>query len=324
MAHVVAGGASKDDAAKDDTAKDEGDVARGESRDVPQVGRALPEGRPCVFAVLRAGEVSLGDPRTAFLRPDDLGVLRGDGVFERFLVRSGRPRHLEEHLQRMGRSASMVALDIPPAALWRQAVDLAASAWAGADEWEMRLVCTRGPEEGGPCTAYVLGQELSASVLRQRREGVAVITLERGLSSGLAGQMPWLLLGAKTLSYAANMAAKRWAEAHGADDAIFVGADGKIWEAETSAVVAAFGRRLVSPSPEVGILDSVSVKRLFDVARGAGWQAERDDLTLEDLLVADGVWLSSSLRFARVRTLDGKALAPAPAHAELAALAEAS
>src|ERR1700677_1233095 len=38
------------------------------------------------------------DPRAPYLRADDLGVLRGDGVFERFLVRAGQPRHLEDHL----------------------------------------------------------------------------------------------------------------------------------------------------------------------------------------------------------------------------------
>jgi 4-amino-4-deoxychorismate lyase len=282
------------------------------------------EVRASVFAVLGPAGVALADARAPFLRPDDLGVLRGDGVFERFLVRSGKPRHLEEHLERMARSASMVALDMPPATAWREAVALATGAWTGPEEWELRLVCTRGPEEGGPPTAYVLGQELSASVLRQRREGVAVVTLDRWLPSEVGEQAPWLLLGAKTLSYATNMAARRWAESHGADDALFVGMDGKVWEAETSAVVAAFGRRLVSPAPSVGILDSVSVKRLFAAALGAGWDARRDDITVEDLFAADGVWLSSSLRFARVHTIDGKALPPAPTHGELAALADAS
>jgi 4-amino-4-deoxychorismate lyase len=276
------------------------------------------------FVVLGAGGPSLADARSPFLRPDDLGVLRGDGVFERFLVRSGQPRHFEDHLERMARSASMVALEMPPEPAWRDAVALAVDAWSGPSEWEVRLVCTRGPEEGGPPTAYVLGQELSPTVLRQRRDGVGVLTLERWLPSGIGERAPWLLLGAKTLSYAPNMAAKRWAESQGADDAIFVGADGKVWEAETSAVVAAFGRRLVSPSPSVGILDSVSVKRLFAAGVGAGWETCREDLTVEDLFAADGVWLSSSLRFARVHTLDGKALPSAPAHDELAALAEGS
>ncbi len=260
--------------------------------------------------------------RSPFLRADDLGVLRGDGVFERFLVNSAQPRHLEDHLVRLARSASSIGLDLPSAVAWREAVAAGIAAWMGGQEWEMRLVCTRGPEAGGPPTAYALGQELSPRLLRQRAEGVSVITISRGLPSGLVEEAPWLLLGAKTLSYGLNMAAYRWAESRGADDAIYVGTDGTVWEAATSAVVACFGRsRLVSPPASVGILESISVAHLFEAAEAAGWEVAREDLSVDDLFGADGLWLSSSLRFSRVHTLDGKGLPPVAVHDELAALA---
>jgi len=264
-------------------------------------------------------------PGAAFLRADDTGVLRGDGIFERFVVLSGQPRHLEDHLARMARSAQSVQLKAPGPEAWRTAVDAAIEAWTGGEEWSMRLVCTRGPEDdGGPPCAYVLGQELSASVARQRQAGIAVVTLARGMPSGLADEAPWLLLGAKTLSYALNMAAKRWAESKGADDAIFVGTDGLVWEGANSGVVVSYGGRLVSPPASVGILDSISVARLFSAAESAGWDVAREELKVDELFEADGVWLSSSLRFARVHTLDGKTLPPAPAHEELVALSAAS
>jgi 4-amino-4-deoxychorismate lyase len=260
--------------------------------------------------------------RTPFLRADDLGVLRGDGVFERFLVNAGQPRHLEDHLVRLARSAGSIGLDLPSPAAWREAVAAGIAAWLGGPEWEMRLVCTRGPEEGGQPTAYVLGQELSPRLLRQRADGVSVVTISRGLPSGLVEEAPWLLLGAKTLSYAVNLAAVRWAESRGADDAIFVGTDGIVWEAGTSAVVACFGRsRLVSPPVSVGVLASISVARLFEAAEASGWEVAREDLSIDDLFGADGLWLCSSLRLSRVHTLDGKGLPPAAAHEEIAALA---
>jgi len=264
-------------------------------------------------------------PRQPFLRADDVGVLRGDGVFEHFLVRAGQPRHLDEHLARLARSAVMTDLVVPGEAAWRAAVQAAIGAWTGPEEWAVRLVSTRGPEDGGPPTSYVHGHELDPAVLRHRRQGLAVVTVERGpvLGAAAAGT-PWLLLGAKTLSYAVNMAVKRWALAQGADDAIFVGADGEVFEAGTSAVVAAFGRRLVSPPPSIGILDSITVARLAPAAVAAGWAVERRRFHVADLFAADGLWLSSSLRFARVHTLDGKALPLAPAHEELTTLANAS
>jgi 4-amino-4-deoxychorismate lyase len=282
--------------------------------------------QPCAVLVqLGPQGPALLPSRSPFLRADDLGVLRGDGVFERFIVDAGQPRHLEDHIGRLARSAGSIGLALPPESAWRQAVAAGIAAWTGAREWEMRLVCTRGPEEGGPPTAYVLGQELSARLLRHRVDGVSAITISRGLPSGLVEEAPWLLLGAKTLSYAVNLAAVRWAESRGADDAIFVGTDGVVWEAGTSAVVACFGSsRLVSPPPSVGVLASISVDNLFAAAEGSGWEVAREGLSVDDLFGADGLWLCSSLRLARVHTLDGKGLAPAAAHEELVALAAAS
>ena len=63
----------------------------------------------------------------------------------------------------MARSAESVELDAPTAGAWKEAAAMAIEAWPGAEEWSMRLVCTRGPEDGGPPTAYVLGQDLSRS-----------------------------------------------------------------------------------------------------------------------------------------------------------------
>lgn len=264
-------------------------------------------------------------PRQPLLRADDLGVLRGDGIFERFIVRAGQPRHLPDHLGRLARSAMLCDLAAPSEAEWLAAVGQAVGAWTGPGEWEMRLVCTRGPEEGGPPTAYVLGQELPERTRRERRQGIAVVSLYRSYCgpNGTA-EVPWLLLGAKTLSYAVNAAAKRYAWSRGADDVIFAGEDGRVFEGPTSAVVACFGRRLVSPPPSVGILDSISTSRFLRAAQEQGWEVARQELCLADLFEGDGVWLSSSLRFARAHTLDGKALRAAPADAELAAIADGS
>lgn len=51
--------------------------------------------------------------RSPFLRADDMGVLRGDGVFERFIVNAGQPRHLEDHIARLARSAGSIGLALP-------------------------------------------------------------------------------------------------------------------------------------------------------------------------------------------------------------------
>ena len=144
--------------------------------------------------------------------------------------------------------------------------------------------------------------------------------LDRGFSAQAAKSAPWLLAGAKTLSYGVNMAALRYAAANGADDAIFVGSDGAVLEAPTASVVLARGRVLQTP-PLDGILDGITVRRLFRVARAAGWRTESAVLTADDLRSADGVWLASSARLlAPVIAIDGRSRADHGLTAELAAL----
>ncbi|MBT8226063.1 MAG: aminotransferase IV, partial [Dactylosporangium sp.] len=65
------------------------------------------------MAVLGTGLVPHDAP---VLRADDLGVLRGEGVFETMHVREGKPWLLEQHLARLGRSAQRLDLPLPPVA----------------------------------------------------------------------------------------------------------------------------------------------------------------------------------------------------------------
>jgi 4-amino-4-deoxychorismate lyase len=262
------------------------------------------------------------DPSVPLLRADDLGLLRGDGVFESVLAVDRRPWNLDAHVARLGRSAAMLDLPTPAAGVWRSCVEAALAASPHTGETRLRLVLTRGPEGGGGPSGYVLADALDPAIARARAEGVRAVTLDRGIDAGLAERAPWLLLGAKTLSYAVNMAAQRWAHDHGADDAIFVARDGSILEAPTASVVVASGSRLTSPPPTEGILPGTTVASIFAAARRAGWEAASGRLTAEDLLAADGVWLVSSIRLAvRVTTLDGTALPGADLHPRIASFA---
>ncbi len=255
------------------------------------------------------------------VRPDDAGVVRGDGVFETTLAVAGVPRDLDDHLARLARSAAMTDLVLPSSAQWRRGIDAVLRGWQGGD-MVLRLIATRGPEHEGP-TCYVTGSAVSPSAVAQRTAGVRVLLLDRGFTGSAAVASPWLLAGAKTLSYSINMAALRYAAANDADDVIFLGADGTVLEAPTATVVVARGRTLCTP-PLAGVLDGITVDRLFAAAGAAGWATGRRPLTSADLLAADGVWLASSVRLlAPVTALDGRALPPAAATAELLGLLDA-
>ncbi|RRQ26680.1 aminodeoxychorismate lyase [Rhodococcus sp. Eu-32] len=248
------------------------------------------------------------DADTPLLCADDLAVVRGDGIFETLLVRGGAPCGVEAHLARL--TASAAALDLPTPDLdeWRLLVAQAVDEWSSlsTDEGALRLVLSRGRESGGDPTGFATVGPVHARVSKARSEGVSAITLARGYSVDFAADAPWQLMGAKTLSYATNMAALRHAARMGADDVVYTSSEGRVLEGPRSTVVLARGKTLVTPPAEHGILAGTTVDALFRVAEGKGFTCERADVYPADLVAADGVWLVSSITLAaRVVTLNG-------------------
>jgi 4-amino-4-deoxychorismate lyase len=246
------------------------------------------------------------------LRADDLGVIRGDGVFETMHVREGTAWLLDEHLSRMAKSAALLGIALPRRSHLVELAEQAMAAWPVGVEGALRLVCTRGSEAApeGPATVFATLNPIAPTVAKARHDGVAVLTASLGVPARLRGDAPWLLGGAKTLSYAVNMASQRWALEHGADDVLWVSADGYALEAPTSTLVWLDGTTLCTvPTDETGILAGTTASWLLDHAGELGLTAQRRMITPAELGATDSVWLTSSVRGpAPVKTLDGHAL----------------
>ncbi len=272
------------------------------------------------MAVVVTLDGEIRDPGAPLLHADDLAAVRGDGVFETLLVRDGRACLTEAHLARLAHSARLLDLPAPDLSAWRAGIEKAAAEWAAQSpaEGALRLVYSRGREHGASPTAYVTVGALPDRIAAARRDGIGVVTLERGLPAHGTDAMPWLLAGAKTLSYAVNMAALRHAARLGADDVIFVSTDGYLLEGPRSTVVIATevdGRTtLLTPPPWYPILRGTTQQALFDVARDAGYDCDIQPLRPSDLAAAQGIWLVSAITLgARVHTLDGRRLPAAGA-----------
>jgi 4-amino-4-deoxychorismate lyase len=271
-------------------------------------------------------------PGSPLLHADDLAAVRGDGAFETLLVRDRGACLVGPHLQRLTQSAKWMDLPEPDLPSWRRAIDLATREWVAgtADEGAMRLIYSRGRESGSAPTAYVMVNPVPDRVTAVRRDGVAALTLDRGLPANGIDAMPWLLAGAKTLSYAVNMAVLRYAARQGAGDVIFVSSDGYILEGPRSTVVIASDPEdgdlcLLTPPPWYPILRGTTQQALFEVARAKGYDCDYRALRVADLHAAQGVWLISSMTLAaRVHTLDGQRLRRSPIAAEFAELVDAA
>jgi len=170
----------------------------------------------------------------------------------------------------------------------------------------VKLVLTRGVEGGsGTPTGWVYA-EPSPDFSAARAQGIRVVTLDRGYPHDVATTAPWLLQGAKTLSYAVNRAAVREAHRRGADDVVFVSSDGYLLEGTTANVLLKTGDRLVTPSTSLGILAGTTQADAFRFGRSRGLTTAYGMLAHDALDAADAVWLVSSVRHAApVRAVDG-------------------
>ncbi|MTE23592.1 aminotransferase class IV [Microbacterium sp. ZXX196] len=236
----------------------------------------------------------------------DAAAERGDGAFETFGVVGGAPQAVRDHLERLRDSLAMLELPAPDLPALAE-ICRKIAARATGDAW-LKLVVTRGGmDRAAPSAWAVLADAADTAPLRA--EGIAVVTADRGFASDYAEREPWALIGAKTLSYAQNMAAIREAHRRGAGDMLWATSDGLLLEAPTSSLVVLRGSALVTPDPRLGALHGTTQRAMFRWAEAAGLETTYARLTRADLASADAAWLASSVRGAvPISRVDGSAL----------------
>ncbi|MFI7541349.1 aminotransferase class IV [Actinoplanes sp. NPDC049599] len=239
-------------------------------------------------------------PGSGELTPVDRGLLYGEGVFETLHLRPDGPWLLDAHLNRLATSAAVLDLPLPPRPELAELATRAAAAWTGG-EGALRLIVT-------PATVYATVTAVPATARRERRDGIRLITA----NSGIVARPPWSLAGAKTLSYAENLAARRWAQRQGADDVLWLRADGQALEAPTASLIWLAGDTLCTvPAGETGILPGTTAAHLLARAPELGLRTEERMISAAALATTDAIWLASSLRgLAEARALDGAARPP--------------
>ena len=242
----------------------------------------------------------LVDPTEPVIRADDEGLLRGRAAFETLRVYSGRPFSLEAHLDRLTASAASIGLPAVERRRLQVLVGLVLPKAEGGDA-SLRLVWTAGPTGGIP-SALALLSTVPEWIDEARERGATAVSL-----LGMRASAPWLLPGVKSTSYAVNMAAEAEARRRGVDEALFVDADGIVLEGTVTNVWWRAGKTLRTPSLDLGILAGVTRQTLLELAGPCGYAVEEGAFPLEDVLAADEVFTSSSVReILPIVELDGR------------------
>ncbi|MCU4295982.1 aminotransferase PabC [Brevibacterium permense] len=275
---------------------------------------------PLILVDPATGTFELTDLRAAQLPVTDLSAHRGDGIFETVLVSVGAHGATvvsrERHFTRFRTSASTLDLPDPDQGLWDRVIDSLIAEVAAADpknvEFGIRYALSRGEQGANGAfrgRGWAFPVPVDDHIRTARAQGVTAVSLDRGFDAYIGSKAPWLLIGAKTLSYAVNQAAGRYAAANDADEALFVSHDGIVLEGPTANLIIRRGDHLLTPNPEAGLLSGTTQRLIFDHAEELGLSAEYADLSLDDVKAADGAWYVSSMRTAvALRELDGNAI----------------
>ncbi len=233
---------------------------------------------------------------------EDRGMQFADGVYEVVRYYGGRPFRMAQHLERLGRSAAGLDLELPPLDEIERAMNSLVER-AGLSEATVYLQITRGaaPRQHGLVSGVaptVIAIPRPATSPRPRPT-LKVITVSDDR---------WARCYLKTTALLPNAMARERARRLGCDDAIFV-RDGFLMEASSSNVFVVQGGRLFTPTLTNYILAGVTRGAILDLAAASGIPVSEEPVSVDRVYQADEVFISgTNSELGPVVEVDGRAI----------------
>ncbi|MEL1133853.1 D-amino acid aminotransferase [Desulfitobacterium sp. THU1] len=248
---------------------------------------------------------SMEEARIPFL---DRGYFFGDGVYEAVKVIEGKLFALEEHLERFERSMKEIRITPPKTKAEFTDIIRECIEKAGIPNAMVYLQVTRGV--GPRMHAFLPQGEPMVTLFVAPMDSLEESVRVAGVSCITVPDERWAHPHIKTLNLLPNVLAKQAAAEKGAFEAIFVlGTEpggGVVTEASSSNIAAVINGKVVTPPLNGRILPGVSRAIMLETARAAGIEVEEREITLEELLSAEEVILTSTgVEVLGVRELDG-------------------
>jgi D-alanine transaminase len=224
---------------------------------------------------------------------EDRGYQFADGVYEVVKVVAGRPRDLDRHLARLGRS--LAALDMPPPTAPGALRAVLREVWR-RNRLATGLLYLQVSRGTGPRKHLYAPQMRPSLVVTVRSpgfpgdaemaDGVAVITLP---------DQRWGRCDVKSIGLLPNVLARREAAARGSREAWLVRADGSVTEGTSSNayIVDRAGRLITHPTGE-RILAGITRGLVLEFAGREGIEVEERPFTPAEAAVAAEAALSST------------------------------
>jgi branched-chain amino acid aminotransferase len=219
---------------------------------------------------------------------NDLGLLRGYGCFDFMRTYNGRVIFIQDHVQRLFRSAKQIGIELPLSE--SELIQLVEETLRRNPpvESNVRILVTGGTSpdfitpQGRPRIAIMVAA-LSQYPPAWYAEGAQIITVAHIRA----------IPGAKTIDYIRAIMVLAEARQKGAIEAVYVDPEGRVREGTTSNIFAFIGDRLVTPGTD--ILNGITRQKVLGLAEGI-YSVDIRDLRRSELVHADEVFITSSNR----------------------------
>lgn len=238
------------------------------------------------------------------LSAKDRGASLGDGLFETLPCFNGHAFLKNAHIERMKNSAARLSLPFDQEAV-EKAIDRLAK--ANQDTGIIRVTLTRGEGQRGLAFPDPMKPHLFAT--RSPWSETLAFGTARLHTSTIRRNSTSLTSSHKTLSYLDNVMAYHEAQQNNADDALMLDEHAHLTCTSMANLFAISGRELLTPSKSGAILPGIMRAFIIDLAPSLGLSVIEKPMHLRDLLAADIVFSSNSVRFmTQVSAIDGNKL----------------
>ena len=239
------------------------------------------------------------------LDPSDRGLTLGDGLFETIAVFNRNPAYLEAHLDRLANGAEQLGIEVSRAFIESGVFQLLAD--HGVPNGILRITITRGSGARGLASPGSHATVLITLLAWQKGTLNAAVRLA---TSSIRRNEHSPASRLKTLSYMDCILAAREAARAGVDDALLINTAGRIACSTIANVFVVTGPSLLTPPISEGVLPGIIRGRVLGLARAVELAADERPVSIAELMSADAVFLTNSIRLVRpVTAIDGD---PAP------------
>jgi len=224
----------------------------------------------------------------AVISVSDLALLRGYGVFDFLRTYNNTPFLLDEHLNRLRRSADLIDISLPWSNSELQDIVQETLERNGYPESSIKILVTGGDSPDGLVPVGKSRLLVMVSALKPLDAG----EYESGVKL-TTSRIPRLFPGAKSTNYIAGIRAIAAARKAGAVESLYIGSTNQILECVTSNFFGFRGDVLVTP--ESDILPGITRKVVLNLAADA-FPIETREIDLDELKLLDEAFITSSTR----------------------------